>query len=538
MCRYTSVYANGIWIIYAITLDLGLLVLWVLWVSLRPLKTRAEESKRRIEQSTVTFFTCFLLDLFHVFAEQPLSGVIERGCSFRQRLPVFAGSSQARTHLFGKDLAELDAPLIEAVDAPQTALDGDTVLIESQQLANFKGAELGEEEGIRWPVPGKGLVCHEFLLHTFSPELFSGFAAGQSICLGKVVAHELVVVAHLLSRKVNLLLPGCQADEVTRNQTTLVDQLIEGVLSVSSRLTEYHFAGLIAAFGSCAIDHNSLTVALHADLLNVWCELSQSLAVGQQSVGVETQKSRIPVGQETHENGKILLERGGPEMVVHVSQPCEKLLRYLEAVLQSQGQDTHSTGATEPTTDPVPEAESVGRVNAELFYEFQSGTDGNHVLGNGGLPEGVDNPRPNSSSVQHRLGSRKSLGYDNDQSCLSVETTEGAGSVFRINVGEEVQLAARGGLLRWLVSLKCRMHEQGAQEATSDTHADNIFQRLAGSTNPLTRPDFLGELFDFCENLVHFCHLIHTVNNNFRLRGGTECNVEHRPVLLHVDADA
>ena len=54
--------------------------------------------------------------------------------------------------LVGQDLAELDAPLVEAVDVPDDALGEDGVLVEGYQLAEGRGVELVGYQHVRGAV--------------------------------------------------------------------------------------------------------------------------------------------------------------------------------------------------------------------------------------------------------------------------------------------------------------------------------------------------------------------------------------------------
>src|SRR4051794_36704072 len=65
--------------------------------------------------------------------------------------------------LAGELLAQLHAPLVEAVDVPDDALDEDLVLVEGDQRAQPVGGELAVEDRVGGPVAGERLVGHELL---------------------------------------------------------------------------------------------------------------------------------------------------------------------------------------------------------------------------------------------------------------------------------------------------------------------------------------------------------------------------------------
>ena len=70
----------------------------------------------------------------------------------------------------------------------------------------------------------------------------------------------------------------------------LVDELVEGVLSVCAGLPKVNLPALVRQH--LAVDAHPLAVALHADLLDVRGELLQCLAVGQDGLGASTGEER------------------------------------------------------------------------------------------------------------------------------------------------------------------------------------------------------------------------------------------------------
>lgn len=66
---------------------------------------------------------------------------------------------------------------------------------------------------------------------------------------------------------------------------------------------------------------------------------------------------------------------------------CQELLDHRPAVLQGQGQDADGGADRVATSDPVPEAEGVVGVDAELCDELEVGADRHHVLGHSVIPK-------------------------------------------------------------------------------------------------------------------------------------------------------
>lgn len=79
------------------------------------------------------------------------------------------------------------------------------------------------------------------------------------------------------------LLGFCEPDELGWDGAALVHQLVETVLAVGAGLTEVHYSGLIRKQFSSEV--HTFSITFHIELLNVWDELAQSLAIGKNSPG-------------------------------------------------------------------------------------------------------------------------------------------------------------------------------------------------------------------------------------------------------------
>ena len=155
------------------------------------------------------------------------------------RGPGPTGAREDRRQLLRHHLAELDAPLVEGVDAPHGALDEHGVLVERHQLPQDRRGQLRGEDGGAGPVAGHHLVRHELGRCALGRDLLGRLAEGEGLGLRQAVGHEEVV---LLPRLVGALGEG---DEVGRDQLrALVQQLVEGVLPVGARLAPEDLAGL------------------------------------------------------------------------------------------------------------------------------------------------------------------------------------------------------------------------------------------------------------------------------------------------------
>ena len=104
--------------------------------------------------------------------------------------------------------------------------------------------ELGGEDGIRRTVALEDPVRHEPVRRALGLDLLRRLSERQRFGLGEDVCQEHVMVA---AKRIERLL---ERDEVARNEPgSLMDQLIEGVLAVGSRLAPINRAGRIRDLG-------------------------------------------------------------------------------------------------------------------------------------------------------------------------------------------------------------------------------------------------------------------------------------------------
>ena len=110
-----------------------------------------------------------------------------------------------------------------------------------------------------------------------------------------------------------------------------------------------------------------LAVGLHRQLLEVGREALQVLVVGHHADRLRAEEVRVPHGQQPHEHRQVLGQRGGPEVLVHGVEAGQHLVELLRPDRHHRRQAdgrVHRVAAA----DPVPEAEHVGGVDAELRH--------------------------------------------------------------------------------------------------------------------------------------------------------------------------
>src|SRR5687768_5628345 len=103
-------------------------------------------------------------------------------------------------------------------------------------------------------------------------------------------------------------------DEICRDQFgPLMDQLIERVLSIGSRLAPNNWSGGIINERSVA--RHTLAIALHVSLLEVGRQTVQVLIVRQDGMSLSPEKIVVPNPQQTEDHRQIFLQRRRAEML-------------------------------------------------------------------------------------------------------------------------------------------------------------------------------------------------------------------------------
>ena len=179
----------------------------------------------------------------------------------RSRLLVVV---KLRLDLLGQRLAELNTPLVEAVDVPDGTLGESEMLVVNDQGTKSGRCDLVGQDGGSGSVTQEGLVSDKVLRRTLSLDLIRRLSDHERLGLGEEVGckHLLVLVA--LDRVVAL---GGE-DEVGWDELgALVEKLVEGVLSVGGWLTEQNGTGCVLDIVAAAGD--GLSVRLHGQLLEV-----------------------------------------------------------------------------------------------------------------------------------------------------------------------------------------------------------------------------------------------------------------------------
>ena len=150
---------------------------------------------------------------------------------------------KCRRDLFCQLFTQLNAPLIVGIDTPHATFNKGDVLVQRDQFTQDMRIEFAcENRGRRASTLEYAGICHPFR-RAFLKHLFARLAKGKCLRLSKEVREEKLV--HILRAVFCGVKRIDKRDEVGRNQArTLVNELVEGVLTISSRFSPENLARL------------------------------------------------------------------------------------------------------------------------------------------------------------------------------------------------------------------------------------------------------------------------------------------------------
>ena len=398
------------------------------------------------------------------------------------------------------------------------------VLVERDELAErFRREPVGEDR-VRRAVALEDPVRHEPVRRAFGLDLLGRLAERQRLGLGEDVRQQHVVVP---AKRVERL---GERDEVAGNEPrSLMDQLVEGVLAVGSRLAPVDGAGLVGDF--VAIERDVLAVALHRQLLQIGREALQVLLVGQHRHGLGAEEVVVPDRQQAHEHRQVALERRGAEVLVHLVEAVEHGAEVLRADGKHRRKADRRIHGVAPA-DPVPEPEHVGRVDAELRHFRGVRRDGDKMLGDRLFvaAETCERPVARGVRVGHRLQRREGFRRDDEERFRRVEIADGLREVGAVDVGDE---AERHGALA--VMLQRLVGHHRPEVGAADADVDDVANALAGVALPRAAADAVGEVGHLVEHGVDLRHHVLAVDDDGCSSRRAQGHVQDGPVFRDVD---
>ena len=349
----------------------------------------------------------------------------------------------------GDLLAQLHAPLVEGVDAPQQRLHVDTVFVHGQQRTQAGGRErIEQQEGGR-PVAGIGLL-----------RVGVGGAVGQRLALRQQVGEQGVVAGAVRVRRPR------HADEVRRHGVgALVQGLDEAVLAAGAGPAPQHRHG--GHRHRRAVAAHRLAEAFHHQLLQVRRQQGQAVVVRQHRVRIEAECVAVPDAGQGVQDRKIGLGLRCEHVRVHRRRTVEQFAEAFHAQRQ-RNHETHCRPQRVTSADPVPH-----RQDALLRDAERGGLV--HVGGHREQARVIAQPWPQQCGVEQRLLRAEALGHQHHRGARRIQSRHQRGGRAGVGIVEEMHAEAA------VVEVAQRLHGQPrAEVGAADADVDDVGD-LAGA---------------------------------------------------------
>ena len=282
----------------------------------------------------------------------------------------------------------------------------------------------------------------------------------------------------------------------------------------------------------CAVGAHRLAVGLHRQLLQIGGEPRQVVGVRQHRTGLRVEEVVVPEPDQAEQRRRVGLQRRGTEVLVDDVEPGQEFGEPLAADGRHHRQAdrrVHRVAAA----DPVPEAEHVVGVDAEVVDQLLVRRHRHEVLGHRGVAERVGEPTPRGSRVGQRLQRRERLRRDDEKRCGRVESVQLGHQVGGVDVGDEARRDAGVGVVAQRV-----VDHHRTQIRAADADVDDGLDAFAGRAGPLAAAQPVGEVAHPVEHRVHVGDDVLAVDRQLGTAGQPQRGVQHRAVLRGVDVHA
>mmetsp|Transcript_46688 Transcript_46688/g.77255 ORF Transcript_46688/g.77255 Transcript_46688/m.77255 type:complete len:279 (-) Transcript_46688:211-1047(-) len=254
------------------------------------------------------------------------------------------------------------------------------------------------------------------------------------------------------------------------------------------------------------------------------------LVIRQDCSRFGTEEVPVPHAKRREDHWQILLKRCLEEVLVHRVRTAQKRLE----IIPTDGESDRGTNCRPravTTTNPVPKAKHVLRINAERRDCLMVGRQSRKVASNScGVLEVLEQPRLSCGGVGHCLLRGESLGSNQKQGALRLHKLKYLGDVRRINIRHEVHLQVP--FAKWLERL---CHHYWPEIASADAKIDHVSDRLAGEALPLSRAHTPNEILHLVKHGIHLRHHVSPVNDNRSTSAIAQRNMEHGALLGKID---
>src|SRR5208283_1824771 len=300
-----------------------------------------------------------------------------------------------------------------------------------------------------------------------------------------------------------------KSDEVARDEPgSLVNQLIERVLSVGSRFTPINWRGLMGY--PLAGEGNVFAIALHRQLLEISGKPFQVLLVGQHSHRLRSEKVAVPDAQKTHQHWEVAFERSGAEVFVHLVETTEQCVKIVRPD-GDHGRETNGRGHRIAATYPVPELEHVGGIDTELPYFRSIGRDRDKVLRDRLFVAFESGERPGAGrlGVCHRLQSGKGFRRDDEECFRWIEVLNGLREVGAVDIRYKTKCHVSIGVV-----LQRFVRHYRPQAGAADADIDNVTNTLAAVPLPFSASYPVCKIGHPVKHGMHFGNHVLAIHND------------------------
>ena len=343
----------------------------------------------------------------------------------------------------------------------------------------------------------------------FFRSFIQSLSVHQRFRLRKEIGKQFLVVV------ADLIVAIRRSDKVARNHfRSLVNQLIEGVLTIRSRFAPKNGTRLVIHTFGIAID--GLTVGFHVCLLEVGGEAMQVLVVRDHSVARSVKEIVVPHADKGENHREILFHRSILEMFVHF---ISALVQFHVIVKANTERDrkTDSRPKRVATADPIPEFKHVGGVNAKCGNRFGIGGKSHKMFCNGLFitVKRFENSGLCRFRIRHRFQSRKRFRSHDKERFFNVHFLEGFGHVSAVDIGNKIDFGRIFAVSGFVCIRLQRFGDHHRTEiGTADADVHHITDFLARKSKPLARTNQMRERFHVFENSANFWHHVLAIDAN------------------------
>lgn len=260
-------------------------------------------------------------------------------------------------------------------------------------------------------------------------------------------------------------------------------------------------------------------------------------------MGLSAVEIVVPDTNDGHDDGQVVLELGGAEVVVHARSTTEELLVVLIANNKGNRQSICTLDEAQITweqnvPDSAPERVTASNPVPELEHVLLSDTKRGNVLGVRGECNKVlrdmldvlclrEEPRFGSLRVCDGLLSGERLARNDEQRRFGVAHTQRLSHMRSIDVAHKVRLEIPLG-----VGLQSLSHHHRPKIGATNTDVDDGIDALAGIPSPCATSHIVGKLPNMGENSGN---LVRTRLAHILAGEVTQGSMQHGTVLACVD---